>query len=116
MKNRLMFAKGEGEEKGMGYEFGVSKCKLLYSDWINTRSYYIAQGNISNILGKTMMEKNIKSTYICICTYTYIYTHTHTYTYIYTYTHTHIYMYIWRERESFSYTVELVQHCKSTIL
>ena len=48
-----------------------------------TRSYSIAQGMISNILGQTMMKKNINK---------YTHTHTHIYTMcIYVYIHIYIY-------------------------
>ena len=30
-----MVAKGEGVRGGMEWEFGVSRCKLLYREWIN---------------------------------------------------------------------------------
>ena len=50
VENRLVVAKGEGFEGGMEWEAGVSRCKLLYIEGINTRSYYIAQGTIFNIL------------------------------------------------------------------
>ena len=30
-----MVAKREGREGGMDWEYGVSRCKLLYIDWIN---------------------------------------------------------------------------------
>ena len=33
-----------------GLEFGISRCKLLYVEWINKKSYCIAQGPIFNIL------------------------------------------------------------------
>ena len=48
-QNRLVVAKGEGGG-GMDWELGISRCKLLYTGWINTRSYCIAQGTIFNIL------------------------------------------------------------------
>ena len=35
---------------GMAWEFGISRNKLLYIEWITTRSYCIAQGTIFNIL------------------------------------------------------------------
>ena len=47
---RLVVAKGEGVGGGMEWEFGVSRCKLLYIEWITTGSYCIAQGTIFNIL------------------------------------------------------------------
>ena len=30
-----MVAKREGREGGMDWEYGISRCKLLYIDWIN---------------------------------------------------------------------------------
>ena len=32
-----MVAKGEGLGEGMECEFGVSRCKLLYIEWINSK-------------------------------------------------------------------------------
>ena len=37
------------------------------------RSYCIAKGTTSNLLGETMMENNIKKEYMCIYIYIYIY-------------------------------------------
>ena len=34
-ENRLVIAKGEGDGGGMEWEDGVSRCKLLYMEWIN---------------------------------------------------------------------------------
>ena len=41
---------GGGGGGGLEWEFGVSRCKLLYIEWINNRSYCIAQRTILNIL------------------------------------------------------------------
>ena len=60
IENRLVVAKGEGGGGGMDWEFGVSRCKLVYMEWINNRSYCIAQGTIFNIPWQTIMEKNMK--------------------------------------------------------
>ena len=35
--NTLVVAKGEGIGGGMEGEVGVSRCKLLYTEWINNR-------------------------------------------------------------------------------
>ena len=35
IENRLAAAKGEGVEGGMEWEAGVSRCKLLYIEWMN---------------------------------------------------------------------------------
>ena len=37
IENRLVVAKGEGVGGGMEWEFGVSRCKLLYIEWINNK-------------------------------------------------------------------------------
>ena len=63
------------------------------------RSYCTAQGNISNLLGKNMMEGSMsKRIYIYMYIYTYIHTHTHTY------------IYIWDTIQ------KLAQHCKPKCL
>ena len=41
---------GLGVCAGVDWEFGISRCKLLYTEWINNRCYCIAQGTIFNIL------------------------------------------------------------------
>ena len=35
-----MVANGEGIGGGMEWEFGVSRCKLLYMEWINSNVLY----------------------------------------------------------------------------
>ena len=37
IENRLVVAKGEGGGGGMGWESGISRCKLLYMEWINNK-------------------------------------------------------------------------------
>ena len=61
-----MVAKGEEERGGEGkdWEFGISRCKLLYREWINTRSYCIAQGTIFNILVKNHKGKKYEKEYV----------------------------------------------------
>ena len=44
----------------------VSRSKLLHLEWINNGILCTAQGTISNLLGKTMMEDNIKKG-VCVC-------------------------------------------------
>ena len=50
---------GEGG-RGMDWEFGVSRCKLLHLEWISNKSYYTAQGTRSNLLGENMMEDSMR--------------------------------------------------------
>ena len=37
IENRLVVAKWEGIGGGMEWEVGVSRCKLLYVEWINDK-------------------------------------------------------------------------------
>ena len=43
IENRLVVVKGEGRGSGMDWEIGVSRCKLLHSEWIAMSSYCAAQ-------------------------------------------------------------------------
>ena len=47
LENRLVVAKreGEGEGGGMDCEFGVSRCKLLYSEWTRNEIWLYSTGN-----------------------------------------------------------------------
>ena len=40
-----MVAKGEGGGGGIDWEFGVSRCKLLYIGWINNKVLLYSTGN-----------------------------------------------------------------------
>ena len=42
---RLMAAKGEEGGRGIEWEFGVSRCKLLYIGWINNKVLLYSTGN-----------------------------------------------------------------------
>ena len=45
IENRLVIAKGKGGGGGMDQEFGISRCKLLYIDWINNKVLPYSTGN-----------------------------------------------------------------------
>ena len=45
----LWFPRGRGWEK-KDWEFGIRRCKLLHIEWVTTRSYWVAQRIIFNIL------------------------------------------------------------------
>ena len=47
IENRLVVAKGEGSEGGMEWEFGISRCELLYTGWINNKVLLYSTGNYS---------------------------------------------------------------------
>ena len=48
IENRLLVANEEGG--GKDWEFGVSRCKLLYIEWINNKDLLYSTGTIFNIL------------------------------------------------------------------
>ena len=45
IENRLVVAKGEWGERGMNWEFGVSRCKLLHTAWISDKVLLYSTGN-----------------------------------------------------------------------
>ena len=45
IENRLMAAKEERSGGGMEWDFGVSRCKLLYIGWINSKVLLYSTGN-----------------------------------------------------------------------
>ena len=64
-----MVAKGEGVWGRMEWEFGVSRCKLSYIEWINNKVLRYSTGNyiqypIINHNGKEYIKKRM---YMCVC-------------------------------------------------
>ena len=45
IENRLVVAKVEGVGGGMEWEVGVSRCELLYIEWINNKVLLYSTGN-----------------------------------------------------------------------
>ena len=45
IENSLMVAKGEERKVGKGWEFGISRGKLLYIGWINNKLLLWSTGN-----------------------------------------------------------------------
>ena len=56
-----MVAKGQGVGEGMEWEVGVSRCKLLYMEWINNKVLLDSTGNYIQYPVITIMEKNMKN-------------------------------------------------------
>ena len=67
-QTRLVVAKVEGVGRGMKWEAGVSRCKLLDIEWRNSRSYCLAQRTIIQypMINHNGKEYTIKNVYICI--------------------------------------------------
>ena len=45
IENRLVVAKGEGVGGGVEWEFGVSRCELVYTGWINNKVLLCSTGH-----------------------------------------------------------------------
>ena len=67
IENRLVVAKGEWGGRGMDWEFGVGRCKLLHLEWIYKKVLMSSTGNIQypviNRNGKEYLKKNV---YMCV--------------------------------------------------
>ena len=68
IENRLVVAKGEGVGGRMEWEVEVSRCKLLYIEWINNKVLLYSTENyiqypMINHNGKEYMKKE------CVCMY-----------------------------------------------
>ena len=87
IENSPVVAKGEDGGR-MDWEFGISRCKLVYLEWINNNVLLYRTGNY---IQYPVINHNGKE-----------------------YIHTHIYIYI--KLNHFAVEQKLTQHCKSTIL
>ena len=66
-ENRLVAAKGERDGGGMNWEFGISRCKLLYREWINNKALYSTGNYIQYPVikhNRKEKERNNGETYI----------------------------------------------------
>lgn len=91
IENRFVVVRGRDSGGGEDGEFGISRGRLLYIDWIKTaRSYYMSTGNHIPSPIKITGERNVKNN---------------------VYTHTYIYNWI-----AFAIQQKLTQCCKLTIL
>ena len=71
VENRLVVAKGEGRVRGMDQEFGITRHKLLYTEWINDK--ILLYGTEHYIQYPVIMEKNTKkNAYIHLYIYVYV--------------------------------------------
>ena len=59
-REQTAVAKGEGSGGGMDWEFGISRCKLLYTGWINNKVLLYSTGNYIQypVINHNGTEKN----------------------------------------------------------
>ena len=71
IKNRFVIAKGAKGGEGKDWEFGVSRCKLLYARWINNKVLLYSTGKyiqypVINCNGKEDEEYIYSESVCCI--------------------------------------------------
>ena len=67
IENRLVVAKGVGAGRGMDWEFGVSRCKLLHLEWIDNKVLMYSTGNYIQSPGISHNGKEYtERMYICV--------------------------------------------------
>ena len=67
-----MVAKGEGVGGGMEWEAGVSRCKLVYIEWINNK---VLLYSTENYIQNPMINHNGKEYFLNVCININIYIH-----------------------------------------
>ena len=66
-----MFAKVEGRGGGVDWEFGISRCKLLYKEWINNKFLLYSTGNYIQCPVINHNGKEYEKKYVYILMYMY---------------------------------------------
>ena len=63
-----MVAKGKGGGRGIDWEFGVGRCKLLHTDWINNKVLMYSTGNYIQypVISRNGKEYKKETVYMCI--------------------------------------------------
>ena len=67
IENRLVVAKGNGVGGRMEWEVGVSRCKLLYTEWINKVLLYSTENYIQNPMINHNGKEYFKKECVCVC-------------------------------------------------
>ena len=63
MENRFVVAKGEAAGGEVDWKFGISRCKLVDTGWINNKVLLYSTGNY---IQYSMINHNIKIIYVYI--------------------------------------------------
>ena len=71
LSNWTELSRRSGGGRGLNWDFGISRCKLLYRGWINNKVLLYSTGNYIQYLMINHLRKECKKE----CVYTHIYTH-----------------------------------------
>ena len=67
-------------DEGMDWESGISRCKLLYIEWINNEVLLYSTGNYIQYPVINHNGKEYEKECVYIYTHTHVHAHTHTHT------------------------------------
>ena len=59
--------RGRKDGRGMDWEFGVSRYKLLHTGWVNNKVLLYSTGNYIQYLVINHNGKRYKKEYMCVC-------------------------------------------------
>ena len=79
IENKYVVIKGERCGEGIDWEFGISRCKLVYIKWRNNK---VLLYNTGNCICYPMINQNAQEYDKNVCIYTYIYPHIYIYVYL----------------------------------
>ena len=65
----FVVAKGEGCERGMDWEFGINRCKIVYTEWVNIKVLLHSTGNYIQYLQVNHNGKEYKKEHMCLFIY-----------------------------------------------
>ena len=62
-----MVTKGEGSGRGLNWEFEISRCKLIYIEWIKNKVLLGSTGNYIQYPVRKHSGKEYEKECICVC-------------------------------------------------
>ena len=71
-REQACVCQGEGLGGGMDWEFVISRCKLLYIEWINNKVLLYSRGNYSQYSVINHNGKEYEKEYICVYIHIYV--------------------------------------------
>ena len=72
IEDRRVVAKGVEGGRGMDWEFGISRCKLVYIEWINNKVLLYSTGKYIQCLVINHNRKEYEKERVCVYIYIYL--------------------------------------------
>ena len=71
-REQTWLPRGRRDWGGMDWEFGITRCKLLYIEWIKNEVLLYSTGNYIQYPVITHNGNEYKKEYVCVCVCIYI--------------------------------------------